>query len=140
LDIIVKVEASELVSAIRQLAAAYCGTLVPAQLSETPAQPPAIVQQPAPAQPQPAPAVPVQTPAQTPVQQPAQPPVQAVPTSAPTYTMEQLAVAATPLIDGGRRQELVNLLAAFGVRALTELPKERYGEFATALRQLGAKI
>jgi len=54
--------------------------------------------------------------------------------------MEQLAVAATPLIDGGKRQELVDLLSAFGVQALTQLPKERYGEFATALRQLGAKI
>lgn len=87
---------------------------------------------------------PAQAPAQAGAQPPAAPPQApgqaAVPTTAPTYTIEQLAVAATPLIDGGRRQELVNLLGAFGVRALTELPKERYGEFATALRQLGAKI
>lgn len=62
------------------------------------------------------------------------------PTSAVAYTMEQLAVAATQLSDAGRRQDLVNLLGQFGVQALTALPKERYGEFATALRQMGAKI
>ena len=64
-----------------------------------------------------------------------------VPTAAtPTYTLEQLAVAATPLIDGGRRQELVSLLAQFGVRAMTQLQKEQYGAFATALRGLGSQI
>lgn len=63
-----------------------------------------------------------------------------VPTSAQTYTMEQLAVAATQLVDAGRRTELVGLLSSFGVQALTALPKERYGEFATQLRALGAKI
>ncbi|MMZ69739.1 hypothetical protein D1872_326350 [compost metagenome] len=74
---------------------------------------------------------------QAPVQQP-QP--QAVPTSAPTYTMEQLAVAATQIVDAGRRNELVQLLSAFGVQALTALPKEQYGAFATKLREMGAKI
>jgi hypothetical protein len=61
-------------------------------------------------------------------------------TSALTYTMEQLAVAATQLVDAGRRAELVNLLNTFGVQALTLLPKELYGAFATQLRALGAKI
>ena len=54
--------------------------------------------------------------------------------------MEQLAVAATQLVDAGRREELVQLLRQFGVEALTQLPKEQYGAFATALRQMGAKI
>ncbi|MPN41310.1 hypothetical protein SDC9_188853 [bioreactor metagenome] len=54
--------------------------------------------------------------------------------------MEQLAVAATQLVDAGRRQELVNLLTSFGVQALTTLPKEQYGNFATQLRAMGAKI
>lgn len=67
-----------------------------------------------------------------------QPP--AVPTSNQGYTMEQLAVAATQLVDGGRRAELVNLLSSFGVQALTALPKEQYGVFATQLRALGAKL
>lgn len=81
----------------------------------------------------PAPVAPA--PAPTPAEQPA-----AVPTTAQTYTVEQLAVAATQMVDAGRRQELVNLLGRFGVQALTALPKEQYGAFATALRQMGAKI
>ena len=80
--------------------------------------------------------------AMPPTQQPVlQTPVPAlIPTSAPTYTMEQLAVAATQLVDAGRRTELVSLLASFGVQALTALPKEQYGAFATQLRAMGAKI
>lgn len=74
-----------------------------------------------------------------PVQQPAAP-MTAVPTEAPSYTMEQLAVAATQIADAGRRQDLINLLNGFGVQALTMLPKEHYGAFATQLRAMGARI
>ena len=87
------------------------------------------------------PVVPTQAPVQS--AQPVQPvtPVQtAVPTTAPTYTAEQLAVAATQLVDAGRRAELVSLLNSFGVQALTALPKDQYGTFATKLREMGAKI
>jgi hypothetical protein len=63
-----------------------------------------------------------------------------VPTTVKTYTMEQLAVAATELLDGGRREELVKLLQCLGVQALTALPKEHYGEFANGLRALGVKL
>jgi len=84
------------------------------------------------------PTAPVQQSA-APVQSPAAPTV--VPTSqAPTYTMEQLAVAATQLIDAGKMNVLHGILNSFGVVALNQLPKERYGEFATALRQNGVKI
>lgn len=61
-------------------------------------------------------------------------------TGAPTYTMDQLAVAATQLVDAGRQAEVVQLLASFGVQALTALPKEHYGAFATQLRAMGAKL
>lgn len=64
----------------------------------------------------------------------------AVPTSTPSYTMEQLGVAAQPLVDAGRGPELVGWLQQHGVSALTQLPKEQYGEFATFLRSLGASI
>jgi hypothetical protein len=75
---------------------------------------------------------------QPPVQQPMQQP--AVPTSAPTYSMDQLAVAATQLVDAGRREELLQLLASFGAPALMQLPQEMYGSFATKLREMGARI
>jgi hypothetical protein len=64
----------------------------------------------------------------------------AVPTSTQSYTMEQLAVAATQIVDAGHRAELVSLLSSFGVQALTALPKDQYGAFATQLRALGSKI
>jgi len=63
-----------------------------------------------------------------------------VPTQAQTYTMDQLAVAATQLMDAGKRNDLINLLGQFNVPALTALPKDQYGAFATALRGMGAKI
>ena len=108
-----------------------------------PQQPPVPVYQ-APS-PQPAYQAPMQpAPAQQfPYQQqpaPVMTPAPAVPTTQPTYTIDQLAVAATQLNDAGRRQDLVNLLSAFGVPALTALPKEQYGAFATQLRAMGAKI
>lgn len=80
---------------------------------------------------------PVQQQQQAPVQQPQ---LQAVPTSAPTYTFDQLAVAATQLMDAGRMADLQQLLSSFGVQALMELPETQFGAFATKLRELGAKI
>lgn len=65
-----------------------------------------------------------------------QPPVQ----DPPTYTLDQLQLACAPLMDAGRQLDLIALLNSFGVQAMTQLPKVKYGEFATALRQLGAKI
>ncbi|QIC08180.1 hypothetical protein GOP56_22840 [Brevibacillus sp. 7WMA2] len=76
-----------------------------------------------------------------PVQQTFNPaPGASVPTTTQTYTMDQLAVAATQLNDAGRRAELVSLLSSFGIQALTALPQEQYGAFATKLREMGAKI
>lgn len=64
-----------------------------------------------------------------------------VPTApAPTYTLEQLTVAAAPLIDAGKINELCDVINSFGVQSLQELPPERYDEYATAIRALGAKI
>ena len=91
-------------------------------------------------------AAPVQTiPAQTaPVQtSPIQTaPVQtAVPTSTVAYTMDDLARAGMSLMDCGKQAELQKLLKeGFGVDALPQLPKEQYGAFATALREMGAQI
>lgn len=116
-----------------------------------------------PQQPQAAPAQPfaTSTPAQAPVvqgynnpgqaptnqayvqQQPANTPspAGAVPTAPPpAYTMEQLGVAAGPLVDAGRSPELTAWINQRGAAALSQLDKSHYGEFATFLRSLGAKI
>lgn len=60
--------------------------------------------------------------------------------SAPTYTMEQLGVAAGPFVDAGRGQELLAWINQRGASALSQLDKAHYGDFATYLRSLGAKI
>ena len=79
----------------------------------------------------PAQTAPVQT---TPVQT-------AVPTSTVAYTMDDLARAGMSLMDCGKQAELQKLLKeGFGVDALPQLPKEQYGAFATALREMGAQI
>ncbi len=105
--------------------------------------------QPAPApvvlQPTPTPApvpttVPTTVPAAAAAPAPIQTPPPAIPITVPTYTKEQLAIAATQLMDANRRGELVALLKSFNVPALTMLPPDQYGAFATALRELGAKI
>lgn len=83
-------------------------------------------------------AVPVAAPTPAPAYTPA--PAPTVPTASPTYTMEQLAIAATQLVDTGRQGELIQLLGQFGAAALTQLPREQYGNFATQLRAMGARI
>lgn len=67
-------------------------------------------------------------------------PTAPVPTSAPVYSFDDLARAAGPLMDAGKTADLQALLRSFNVQALTQLPKEQYGVFATALRGLGARI
>lgn len=79
--------------------------------------------------------VPITAPTQsTPVVQPA-PTAQPIP-----YTLEQLALAAAPLIDAGKGKELTDIVQGFGVVSLQQLPAEKYGEFATSIRGLGAQI
>lgn len=63
-----------------------------------------------------------------------------VATSTTSYTLNDLAGAAMTLMDKGMQAQLQQLLAGYGVDALPALPMERYGEFATALRGLGAQI
>lgn len=67
-------------------------------------------------------------------------PAQGVPTAAPAYTQEELMRAASALMDAGQMAQLQQVMASMGVSAFTELPKERYGEFAMAIKALGAKL
>lgn len=153
-EIILKVQAPELAAAIAQLAAvmgnapiqtlaapAPVAAPAPAQLpTATPTQPPAPVAPPA----APVAPAPAQAPAAPPAQ--AQPPVAppappVVPTAAaPTYDRDQIMTAGAALIDAGKINELMGLLNAFGVQAVTQLKQEQLGAFATELRKLGAQI
>ncbi|MFA1819034.1 hypothetical protein ACDX78_02320 [Virgibacillus oceani] len=142
MEIKLNIEAKGLESAIHALAQAISGgqetAQQPAPQQQEQVQQQAPVQQEAPAQQQ---APTQQPPVQQQQQQQASQQQGAVPTSNPEYTFDQLAVAATQLMDAGKQNELLGLLnSTFGVQALTELPKEQFGAFATKLRELGAKI
>ena len=73
---------------------------------------------------------------------PGNPVAGAVPTATvtPGYSLEQLQVAAAGLTGTGKMPPVMGILQQFGIQAMTELPKERYGEFAAALREAGAQI
>ena len=60
--------------------------------------------------------------------------------SVPAPTLEQLSTAGAALMTSGKMGDLRNLLLSFNVQALTQLPSEKYGEFAEGLRKLGANI
>lgn len=59
---------------------------------------------------------------------------------AAVYTLEQLSLAAAPLMDAGKTAELVGLLQGFGVATLQQLPTDKYNAFAVGIRGLGAQI
>ena len=67
-------------------------------------------------------------------------PVTQVATTAMTYQLDDLSLAAMGLVRQGMQPQLQGLLKQFGVEALPQLPKEQYGAFATALRGMGAQI
>lgn len=68
-------------------------------------------------------------------------PTPAVPTApAKTYTLDELLAAAGPLMDAGKGPELQELMKKYAVASMMDLPKERYGELATDLRALGARL
>lgn len=96
--------------------------------------PPATV---VPTQPTPAP-VATPTPAQTVA--PTNPAPTVPVTTAPTYTLDQIAKAGASLVDAGKMEQLLALLAKYGVQAVTQLQPDQYGVFATELRTLGAQL
>lgn len=151
----IKIEVPDLAAAICKLAAAITppdiNTLTPDEPRGIPAAAPvAPVAAPAPTapvNPTPAPAAPVAAPAvptaPAPTEQPAAPVAQApaaVPVTAPTYTLDQIARAGASLVDAGKMEQLLALLARYGVAAVTQLQPDQFGVFATELRALGAQI
>ena len=72
---------------------------------------------------------------------PAQAPVTPqAPTQMPTYSIDQIAVGAIQLKDAGRLGEFQQLLARFGVAALTHLQPAQLPEIAAELQKMGVKL
>lgn len=131
-------------------------TQVPIQQSmsvQQPMQQPLSVQQPAqqmPVAPIPQTSVPTQAPVQQPysaqiaqnVQMPAQAMTGSIPTTAVAqeYTQEQVSIAMSGLMDAGKKDAVMQILAAFGVQALVQIPKEQYPELVMKMREAGATI
>lgn len=159
-NFVIEIKAPEIVAVLEKLAAVMSGKVnFPSQGSQVatpaPAQPvpnPVPAMSPMPAIPTPTtpPVTPTATPAPiaptapvNPAPVPAAPsaPVNAAPVAAaPAYQLDDLSKAAAQLMDAGRQQDLIGLLGQHGVPSLMQLPKEQYGNFALALKQMGAKL
>lgn len=128
----ITIEAPALTEALRRLSDAQLNSqLVSNFIAESAARDRA-------AAPVPAPSAPVHT-----ELAPQESPAPAVPLStAPSFTLEQVAKAGSDLLSARpeKMPELLALLEQYGVRAVAELPADRLGAFATALRGLGAKL
>lgn len=156
MQITININAPELVGAINNLATAFQGKGLPIEQPQHQEQ-----KQPEPVQQYNAPQQQIYVPPAQPSKQynaPQQQPTGgAVPTNSnvpaggvpaggvptaqkPAYTIEQLGVAATPLVDNGKGEELRAWLQQHGASALKELDKSHYDAFAAHLRSMGAKI
>ena len=121
----------------------------PAPMPQTAAPAPAPQQTPVPqnlGQMFPATAAP--TPNTQPVQQNPMPQTQPAPIAQPmptqtapqTYSVQELGLAARPLMETGRQQELIALLTEFGAASVAAIPEDRRADFAARLRALGGQI
>ncbi len=155
LEVKINIHCPELVTAITSLADAITrrapSTQLPVGAPANPTVPP--VAAPATGTVQSAPyatATPAPAPTSVPPAAPAAPlfaapvsnaPAPTVPVAnAPAYTLDQISRAGAALVDAGKMPQLVTLLGKYGVRAVTQIPPERYGDFATELRGLGARL
>ena len=143
LELKITIAAPDLAAAINNLAAALDGNTVPAEKpakAEKQTEAKDAAQQ-APVNPMQATGAPLSAPpAQTMAPVANVPVASAVPTRAPTYTLDMIARAGAALIDAGKMDALCGLLAKYGVEALTALDPAQYGNFANDLRALGAQI
>lgn len=144
LEMKITIAAPDLAAAINNLAVALAnGNTVPAEKpakAEKQTEAKDAAQQ-APVNPMQATGAPLSaTPAQTVVPVANAPVASAVPTGAPTYTLDMIARAGAALVDAGKMDALCGLLAKYGVEALTALDPAQYGNFANDLRALGAQI
>lgn len=152
MEIVVKIEAPGLMEALLAIAEqmqahnALIGGETALNQGPVPAAPvqpdyvnPAPIQAPVQTPPQavtPAPVTPAPAP---PAPQQAAPPV--VPTvEAPSYTQQDMAMACVQLMDMKGQARIMEIMAQFGVQALTQLDKSQYGVLAQVLRNEGVNI
>ena len=144
LEVKITIAAPDLAAAINNLAVALAnGNTVPAEKpakAEKQTEAKDAAQQ-APVNPMQATGAPLSaTPAQTVAPVANVPVASAVPTGAPTYTLDMIARAGAALVDAGKMDALCGLLAKYGVEALTALDPAKYGTFANGWGALGAQI
>jgi len=96
---------------------------------QAPVQTPPQAVTPAPVTPAPAPPAP---------QQAAAPVVPTV--EAPSYTQQDMAMACVQLMDMKGQARIMEIMAQFGVQALTQLDKSQYNVLAQVLRNEGVNI
>ena len=148
IDIRINVHCPDLVTAAGLLAGARSAPVPP---QEAPKPSPAPTPAPAPQTPPPANVAPQTAPvtpqpqaqAQGAVAPTPQAPAQAAaPTAGPSYTAADIARAGAMLIQAnpGIQPQLQALLGQFGVQAAMDLKPEQLGNFANALRGMGAKL
>ena len=127
----ITVEAPELAQALNNLALAIRDARPAAPAQQAPTIPNNVVPMAQPQTQQPIQAAPQQQTAPTAAVPLAQP---------PQYTVDQIMAAGAQLMDAGKVNELIDLLHSFGVQAVMDLKPDQLGAFATALREMGAKI
>ena len=89
----------------------------------------------APPAPEPQTSVPVQAPIAPVAQQ------SVVPTApAEEYSLEQISVAMTGLMEQIGMQGVQAIMAQFGVQTLMQIPKEAYPQLVTIIREKGGRI
>lgn len=116
---------------------AFAGQILGTQTEKVVAAPTASVQQPTPPVIPQAPTAPTTSVAPVHPQAPITP---QAPTQMPTYSIDQIAVGAIQLKDAGRLGEFQQLLARFGVAALTQLQPAQLPEIAAELQKMGVKL
>lgn len=129
LEIKIVLEAAELSAAMQRLAEALEGR--------------GITPQPDPAPEAPAPKPEAEAPtAPTPeVHEEAQPAAQVPePQAAPVPSIADIANAGAALVNAGRRDDLIALLAKYGAKAVTQLSPDQLPAVAADLRAMGAQI
>ncbi|WP_295089914.1 hypothetical protein [uncultured Ruminococcus sp.] len=83
---------------------------------------------------------PIPVSAQTATAIPQNPPAIPVQTAPQTYTVQELGLAARPLVEMGRQADLMQLLAEFGAPSVADLPENQRAAFAARLRAMGGQI